>query len=117
MNVQFIYKENLRWISQIQSIRNELNQFKQVLKDFQINSDKLIERNSLTERILDLNNKLDSMETLLLASLNNGTTYWAGHQQTYDVPKIPIVKNRFLDKMKNAYCEYIDLHKSMVIFL
>jgi hypothetical protein len=60
---------------------------------------------------------LDSSESTLLACLNNGTTYWAGQHQTYDVPKISLFENSFFDKMKSVYCEYIDLNKLITQFL
>ena len=117
MSMEFIYKECLHWISQIQCIRNELDRVKTQLKESVNLPEARKEKAILSESINGLSSNLDNAEAILLASLNNGTIYWAGHSQTYDTPKISPCENDIFDRMKIIYSEYVELQRSMVQFI
>ena len=117
MTKGFLYKECMYWVSQIQSIRNELERVKTELRDTHSNEPDDPEKYALVEEILALGTHLDAAEAILLASLNNGTTYWAGNGQAYDTPKTELCGNNLFDRMKKIYDNYIELQRAVVKFL
>lgn len=117
MTIGFLYKECMHWVSQIQSIRNELERVKTELRITPMDMTDDLERKRLTAEIRALDKNLDAAEAILLASLNNGTTYWAGHSHTYDTPKIEPCENNLFDRMKNIYNSYIELQRAIMKYL
>ncbi|MDP4129121.1 MAG: hypothetical protein Q8918_12370 [Bacteroidota bacterium] len=117
MTIGYIYKERMYWVSQIQSVRNELERIKAELR---LNLGEDIEtgpKNKFMEDIAVLSRSLDTTEFVLLASLNNGTTYWAGNNHTYDTPRTTPCENDLFDRMKNIYDAHIELHRALARFL
>jgi hypothetical protein len=107
----------MHWVSQIQSIRNELERIRTALKESGSPPPQETERKRLLEETARLNMALDHTESLLLASLNNGTTYWAGHSQTYDTPKTELCGNNLFDRIKNIYNTFIELQRDVIRYL
>jgi hypothetical protein len=102
------------WVSQIQSIRNELERIKTELR---LHAEEHAEsglKRRFMEDIALLSKNLDMTEAVLLASLNNGTTYWAGNNHTYDTPRITPCENDLFDRMKDIYDSHIELHRSLI---
>jgi hypothetical protein len=117
MTIGYIYKECMYWVSQIQSIRNELERIK---AEFRLGAKEHAEtglKGKLREAIALLSKSLDMTEVVLLTSLNNGTTYWAGNNHTYDTPRITPCENDLFDRMKNIYNANIELHRSLISLL
>ena len=117
MTIGYAYKECMYWVSQIQSIRNELERIK---GEFRLNAeepDGAGPKRRFLEDIALLSRSLDTTEVILLTSLNNGTTYWAGSNQTYDTPRIAPCENELLNRMKGIYDAHIELHRSLIRFL
>ena len=117
MTIGYIYKERMYWVSQIQSVRNELERIKAELR---LDMGEHVEtgpKNKFMEDIAVLSRSLDTTEFVLLASLNNGTTYWAGNNHTYDTPRTTPCENDLFDRMKNIYDAHIELHRSLSRFL
>jgi transcriptional antiterminator len=117
MTIGYIYKECMYWVSQIQSIRNELERIKE---EFRLNAEEHAGAGSkkrIMEDIALLSTSLDATEVILLTSLNNGTTYWAGNNNTYDTPRIAPCENELLNRMKSIYDAHIELHRSLIRFL
>ena len=117
MTIGFIYKECMYWVSQIQSIRNEMERIKAELRDKAKSKNEAYSAYGFSGDIASLSKNLDVTEAILLASLNNGTTYWAGNNQTYDTPKIAPCKNELFDRMRDIYDAHIELHRSVINFL
>lgn len=117
MTIGFLYKESMHWVIQIQAIRNELERVNAELKIMQPDKTVQEERKRFMQEIHTLGQILDAVEATLLASLNNGTTYWAGHNNTYDTPRIDPCENDLFDRIKNIYNTYIDLQRSITRFL
>jgi hypothetical protein len=117
MTIGFLYKESMHWVSQIQAIRNDLERVNAELKIMQPNKAVYEERKRFMKEIHKFGQTLDAVEATLLASLNNGTTYWAGHNHTYDTPRIDPCENKLFDRIKYIYNTYIDLQKSITRFL
>lgn len=116
MTIGYIYKECMYWVSQIQSIRNELERIKAELR---LHEEEHAESGSARRFMEDidlLSRNLDAMEVVLLTSLNNGTTYWAGNNHTYDTPRITPCENELFDRMKGIYDAHIELHRSLIRF-
>jgi|GEM_PF-1070926 len=116
MTIGYIYKECMYWVSQIQSIRNELERIKAELR---LNSEEHADaglKRRFIEDIAQLSRSLDTTEVMLLTSLNNGTTYWAGNNHTYDTPRITPCENDLFDRMKDIYDAHIELHRSLISF-
>jgi len=117
MTIGYIYKECMYWVSQIQSIRNELERIKGELRlDAKEHAEAGLKKRFM-EDIALLSGSLDMTEIVLLTSLNNGTTYWAGNNHTYDAPRINPCENDLFDRMKNIYDTHIELHRSVIRFL
>jgi hypothetical protein len=117
MTIGYIYKERMYWVSQIQSVRNELERIKAELR---LDTGEHVEtgpKNKFMEDIAVLSRSLDTTEFVLLASLNNGTTYWAGNNHIYDTPRTTPCENELFDRMKNIYDAHIELHRSLIRFL
>lgn len=117
MTPGFLYKECMHWISLIQAIRNELNRVNIELNTIQQDKALLAEKMRFKKQILALGQTLDAVELILLASLNNGTTYWAGHSQTYDTPRIDPCENDLFDRLQYIFNAYIELQRSITRFL
>ncbi|MEO6964148.1 MAG: hypothetical protein ABIY90_19425 [Puia sp.] len=117
MSERFLYKECMHWVSQIQLIRNDLESIKSALRDSEQNAQENSGKSRLISEMLALGTNLDATESLLLASLNNGTTYWAGHSQTYDTPKTELCGNNLFDRMKDIYDTHIELQRAITSFL
>jgi hypothetical protein len=117
MTIGYIYKECMYWVSQIQSIRNELERIKAELRLNAKEHAAAGPKKGFMEDIALLSKNLDMTEVVLLASLNNGTTYWAGNNHTYDTPRITPCENDLFDRMKNIYDDHIELHRSLIRFL
>ena len=117
MTVGYIYKECMYWVSQIQSIRNELERIKAELRSNAEEHAEGGQNRRFMEDIALLSRNLDMTEVVLLASLNNGTTYWPGNNHTYDTPRITPCENDLFDRMKNIYDAHIELHRSLTRFL
>lgn len=117
MTIGFLYKESMHWVSQIQSIRNELERVKVELRITNTGLKMEPEKIRLTKNIQVLGTNLDAAETILLTSLNNGTTYWAGHSQTYNTPRIDPCENEVFDRMKTIYVSYVELQRSISLLL
>ena len=117
MTIGYIYKECMYWVSQIQSIRNELERIKAELRLGAKEHAETGLKGKFTEDIALLSKSLDITEVVLLTSLNNGTTYWAGNNHTYDTPRITPCENDLFDRMKNIYNAHIDLHRSLISLL
>jgi hypothetical protein len=117
MTIGYIYKECMYWVSQIQSIRNELERIKAELRLNAKEHAATGAKKGFMEDIALLSKNLDMTEVVLLASLNNGTTYWAGNNHTYDTPRITPCENDLFDRMKNIYDDHIELHRSLIRFL
>ncbi|HVY74539.1 MAG TPA: hypothetical protein VG890_06900 [Puia sp.] len=118
MSNDFFYRRSMHWLSQIQSIRNEVERIKPEFRTWSlVQKDSPKRKQSLLEEAWQLDELLNATEALLLASLNNGTIYWAGHHQTYDTPKIDPRENELFDRMKNIYDTYIELLRSATVLL
>ncbi len=117
MTPGFLYKECMHWVSQIQAIRNELKRVNSELSTIQQDKTLLSEKMRFKKEILTLGQSLDAVEGILLSSLNNGTTYWAGHSQTYDTPRIEPCENDLYDRLKYIFNAYIELQRSITGFL
>ena len=117
MTIGFLYRESMHWVSQIQAVRNELERVNTELRIVQPDKTVQEERKRFMKEIHMLGQTLDAVETTLLASLNNGTTYWAGHNHTYDTPRIDLCRNDLFDRIKYIYNTYIDLQRSITEFL
>ena len=117
MTIGYIYKECMYWVSQIQSIRNELERIKAGLKLDAKEHAEVGPKRRFMEDIDLLSRSLDATEFVLLASLNNGTTYWAGNNHTYDTPRTTPCENDLFDRMKNIYDAHIELHRSLTRYL
>jgi hypothetical protein len=113
----FLYKECMFWISQIQSIRNELERVKSDLKMVKPTFPDDAEKSRILGAIPALDKSLDAAEALLLASLNNGTTYWAGHSHAYDAPRTKLCGNNVFDRMRDIYAGYIELQREIIMYL
>lgn len=108
----------MHWLSQIQSIRNEVERIKPEFRAWPlVQKESPKRKQSLLEEAWQLDELLNATEALLLASLNNGTIYWAGRHQTYDTPKIDPRENELFDRMKNIYDTYIELLRSATVLL
>ena len=113
----FLYKECMFWISQIQSIRNELERVKSDLKVVKPALPDDAEKSRILGAIPALDKSLDVAEALLLASLNNGTTYWAGRSHAYDAPRTKLCGNNLFDRMRDIYVDYIELQREIIRYL
>jgi hypothetical protein len=117
MTEGFLYKESMHWVSQIQAIRNELDRINAELRIAQPDQAGKEERIRFMKEIRELGQTLDGAETILLAGLNNGTTYWAGYNHTYDTPRVDPCKNETFDLMKHIYNTYVELQRSITGFV
>jgi hypothetical protein len=113
----FLYKESMHWVSQIQVIRNELKRVNAELKIVQPDQAGKEYRIRFMKEIWELGQTLDRAEAILLAGLNNGTIYWAGHNHTYDAPRVDPCKDEIFDLMKHIYNTYVELQRSITGFV
>lgn len=115
-----LYKESMYWISQFQTFRNETQRIKISLLQEDLTGSEDCDKTTIKEllhSIVAFTEHLDDTEEIILASINNGTTYWPGRNHSYDFSKKAESTDELFDRVKLNYNVFIELQRSASILL